>query len=722
MKAGCAVRAWLLFAPGAIACLLAPCAPRAASPPAAPRAQPGVSLEEGWPEIEPFSDGKTATDLPGRAARWEPGAESGPDRTGYDALQVELSTEILFAEGAIAGEALWTLEMAKSPPAVLAFDFFDNMIVTGASLDGVEMAWEHAADSLRLTPPRVLVPGETLQVRVSYHGQPERGFLLGFAFGDHGGVPVAYTNSEPAAARSWWPCKDRPDEKFTAELEFIVPDSLAAASNGVLTAVTPLPGGRAAYHWSTRYPLAAYLVSVIATNFVQFEDRYAGLDGREMPLTHFAFPEDLEAAQRQWAVTPVAMRFFAETFGEYPFIAEKYGMAEFPWSGAMEHQTLTSMGAYFLQLPNCQDWVVVHELAHQWWGDWVTCGTWRDIWLNEGFAVYSEALWAEHLGGPDSLRAQMRANTRNFRGSVYDPDFIFNSTVYRKGAWVLHMLRHVVGDADFFRGLRKYGDAHAFGAAVTEDLRATFAEIHGDDLRWFFDPWVYGEGMPLYGVWWEALTPGPAAQRLVRVRVVQEPVGSQYYKMPLDALFMLADGAEFRTVLWDSLPDQEFFVALPAEPVALTLDPDEWVLCRIYYDAFPSGLAEDPGERSAWEGAVRLGAPHPNPTRGALEIPLALAPAPSGRSGPAGRALSPLPPFLAPAASPQLGIFDSAGRLLRRLSLGSGRNGEPVFSWDGRDPRGVAEPSGVYFARWLNGAVPLPGSGEGRAVRILLIR
>jgi aminopeptidase N len=553
--------------------------------------------------------------------------------------------------------------------------------------------------SLRL--PQTPSPGDLLEVAIAYQGQPQPGFLVGFKFWDHQGVPVVYTNCEPIAARTWWPCKDRPDDKFTADLRFIVPDTLIAASNGLLAGVQDLPGRRRLYHWVERYPITTYLVSLVATDFATFYDTYTAQDGRQMPLTYYAYSEDLPRAMQDWAFTPQAIGALAGLFGEYPFLEEKYGMAQFPWGGAEEHQTLTSMGTYFLRLPEPADWVVVHELAHQWWGNWVTCGTWRDIWLNEGFATYCEALWAEHLGGPDSLRADMLAKkSDHFHGPCYDPEFLFNSTVYRKGAWVMHMLRHVVGDATFFDALRQYAQAHAYGNAVTEDLKRSYEAAWGHDLDWFFAEWVYGEGQPRYRVLWEPVTQELDGRTRVRIEVRQETTGPQYFKMPLDARFHLVDGGEFVTVLWDSLPEQAFLVDTPAPPDSLAIDPRDWVLGTVLFVAEP-GWVDGDEEQGGGRWRLALGAPTPNPSARVLQVPLRLDP---GIGDPTRLAFT-------------LSIHDAAGRLVRSLSLQDRPGAVRGFEWDGSDAMGHRQPPGIYFGR-LN----LQGVACGRSVRILRVR
>jgi aminopeptidase N len=645
--------------------------------------------------------------------RWSPRQEWDPDSSGYDALHVDLTVEPLFDEEAIIGRVEWTLRVAAHAISSVSFDFFSNMEITAATVDEVPVLFTHTDDRLRLMLPMPALVGDTLRTRIEYHGEPLPGFLVGMRFTDHEGIPVVYTNCEPIASRTWWPCKDRPDDKFTADLSFIVPDTMIAASNGLLIEVLPLERNRLLYHWYERHPVTTYLVSLTATNFATFDDTYVGLDGTEMPLNYYAYPEDLERAMQDWAFTPLAIAFLAQTFGEYPFMEEKYGMVEYPWIGAMEHQTLSSMGRYFFQLDHPSDWVVVHELAHQWWGDWVTCGTWRDIWLNEGFAVYCEALWAEHLAGPDSLRFQMNRFRRDhYSGSVYDPDFIFNSTVYRKGAWVLHMLRHIMGDSTFFEALRYYGRRHAYGMAVTADLQEDCETICGQDLDWFFDQWVYGEGQPRYRVRWDPAAVAADGRTSILITVLQETTGPQYFKMPIDARFVLPGGTEFWTVLWDSLPEQTFLIETPAPPESLDIDPHEWILCKVHYVADPTDVPEagsDPhAGRSSFDN-LTLGAPRPNPTHLGTTVPVYF---PSESESSLGLPGDPALDLRAPRLA--LAIHDAQGRLVRRLSLSDRTAAAGLFHWDGKDGRGHRAPPGFYFARL--------SAGEAPAVRILLLR
>ncbi|MBM3317363.1 MAG: hypothetical protein FJY75_05880 [Candidatus Eisenbacteria bacterium] len=664
----------------ALACLPAYPGPRAAPPPVAPAARSvtGAPGERGAPPFPADQDeGKGARE---REATWLTYPEWEPDESGYDALHVTLTLEPLFDSLAVVGEARWRLRIADPAPATIGFDFADNLTILAAQVDGRGVPFTRGHERLELRPAAPLGPGALVDVLIGYRGRPRPAFLQGLAFARHDGAQIVFTNSQPFASRTWWPCKDRPDDKFAADLRFIVPDTMIAAANGRLLAVVPIEGGRRLFHWRAVYPLASYLVSLTATNFAAFADTYVTLSGREVPLAYFAYPEDLARAQADWAFTPRAMRCFEELFGEYPFAAEKYGMAEYPWPGAMEHQTLSSMGAYFFDLLGPQDWVVVHELAHQWWGNWVTCGTWRDIWLNEGFATYAEALWAEWLAGPDSLRQVMRTKRdRYYPGSCYAPDFLFNSTVYRKGAWVLHMLRRVLGDEAFFRALREYGAAHAYGSAVTADFQAACERVWGGGLSWFFDRWVYGTGRPAYGVWWEVLTADGDGPAVTWIRIVQESSGPALFRMPLDARLRLADGSEFCTVLWDSLADQSFLIETPARPLALLIDPDEWVLADVFYGAYPADVAGGADAQGAGaQEPLLLLPPRPNPSRGLVALSWERPAAGGGAF--------------------EIGLFDAGGRLVRTLAPLAPAGGGGSFAWDGTDRAGRPLPAGVYFA------------------------
>ncbi len=630
-----------------------------------------------------------------------------PDSSGYDALHVDLLVSPYIEDESVVGQVIWTVEVTDDALPHISFDFFDNMEILQTWINGEIVPCTRNNNRIFLELPTPAMTGDQVTATINYQGIPEMGYIWGFDVRYHNEAPIIYTSCEPIASRTWWPCKDRPDDKFTADLSFIVPDSMIAVSNGLLVETIPQLDGRTLYHWRENYPITSYLVSMTATNYAVFEDTYTSQNGQEMPLTFYAYPEDLERAQQDWSITAEAIGLMADLFGEYPFIDEKYGMAEYAWGGAMEHQTLSSMGDYFFDYETPNEWVVVHELAHQWWGNWVTCGTWRDIWLNEGFATYSEALWAEHRGGVDSLRAVMlEKKSAQFNGSIYDPNFVLNGTVYRKGAWALHMLRHIIGDEQFFAGIREYGQNHAYQNAVTADFQSVMEDYYGESLDWFFEQWIYQPGRPAYSAMWEPVSATIDGYQDILVTLLQDTSGPDYFKMPIDVRFYLPDGATFTSVLWDSLEEQQFIVHVPGTPDSLALDPMNWILADVKFVADVQSLPDDEVSISPTSSLI-IGQPFPNPTRSTTAIPLHY------------RSDSILEYNRAGSITEQrLFIFDPSGRRVRQLGITRHSTGDLLFIWDGQTDRGQPAPGGVYFARPDAAAA---GAG-GQTRRILLVR
>jgi hypothetical protein len=287
------------------------------------------------------------------------------------------------------------------------------------------------------------------------------------------------------------------------------------------------------------------------------------------------------------------LEFYSGLIGEYPFVDEKYGHAIFPFGGAMEHQTATSYGAVLIRGDHFYDWIVAHELGHQWFGDKVSPAEWPEIWLNEGGATYSEALWREHLGGLPTLQSWMTSlDSRPFCGTLYDPlaggCSLFGHTVYDKGGWVLHMLRHVVGDTDFFQGLRDYFTNQAYANAATADLQAAMEAASGMALGPFFSRWVFDGGEPTYRWGWSAVQ--TTAGWVTYVRIDQLQAGAPF-TMPIDIVVTTPPGnTESTHVVQNTTAGQDF--ALPPQakaPTHVQFDPDGWILKTVNQVALPDG-------------------------------------------------------------------------------------------------------------------------------------
>jgi len=598
----------------------------------------------------------------------------------YDVEHYTLDIEILISgsSGAVRGTMTMEAHALRNDLPFIVLDLDDALRCNDARVDGEAAGFVHANDKLRVDLPAPLAFGEAFTVAIDYVGTPPRRGFNSFAVFQHDGVPIVQTLSEPYNAHTWWPCKDRPNDKALATLRYTVPEGMVVGSNGLLVSTTPADGGGTTFTWETRYPIATYLVSLAATNYVLIEDTYTS-SGRTMPITHYAFPEDLDAARAAFDVTPAQLAAFRDRFGEYPFLEEKYGMAEFLFAGAMEHQTLTSYGQGLVRSPN--DLIVAHELAHHWWGDSVTLEHFRNIWLNEGFATYSEALWAEASQGRAAyLQYFADREHLGFPGTVYDPDpsQLFTSTTYIKGAFVLHMLRGVVGDETFFEILREYHRANAYEGASTRTFNEIAEAVAGRELTWFFDEWLRRDDRPTYAVEWSV--PPREAPPSVTITIEQLQNGD-LYRMPIPILLRTNEGTETVALEVDERLET-FTVETHAHVDDLEFDPEGWVL---KWMGTPSEPVASVGPSSPAEDRVIWASP--NPLRASTLL------------------------HLGGAATPRmLHVFDASGRLVSRVPVATNAT---TLRWDAREESGAALPPGVYLFE-------LQGDGSRRSGKLVL--
>lgn len=465
-------------------------------------------------------------------------------------------------------------------------NFYDNLNVSLVSLNGENVGYVREENMLKLFTSGKINKGDEFEIKIEYNGKPENKGFDSFSFWKYDGYPCVYTLSEPTFAPTWWPCKDRPDDKFTSDMIINVDSALTATSNGLLINET-IEGDRKIFHWRSSYPITTYLVAMTIGRYNQWQDEYRLSDNTVMPITYYSFPSLTEKAKTDWSNTPEMIDYFSGLFGEYPFINEKYGMVTFGWlNGAMEHQTISSMGYMTITGDFKYENIVAHELAHQWFGNSVSPASWKDIWLNEGFASYSEALWAEHRKGRTGLSEyMMQEDFGYFNSTVYNPEgFIFGSSVYQKGSWCLHMLRGVVGDSTFYRILRKYAGEYKFKNATTQQFQAICEEVSGTDLQYFFDQWIYkGKDRPVYEFSWKADEfdiPGQPHTYNLRIHLEQVQEGYKLYKMPIRILVETGFSVMELRFFNDSVA-QDFVRPIQGKPLKVTFDADNWILKKV---------------------------------------------------------------------------------------------------------------------------------------------
>ena len=460
----------------------------------------------------------------------------------------------------------------------LVFDLNQVLVVDSVIYHTLRVSWQHATDLLSIRFPSYLPQNIADSVTVYYHGVPPDNGFDAFVQSTHNGTPVIWTLSEPYGASDWWPCKNGLTDKADSLDIFIrTPSAYKSASNGILVSASK-EDSSTIYHWKHRYPIAAYLVCLAVTNYASYKEQVPfGAD--TLNVFNYVYPEDSVSASAQTGIIVPMIQLYDSLFGIYPFQLEKYGHAQFGWGGGMEHQTMTFVTSFGFEL-------LAHELAHQWFGNKITCGSWADIWLNEGFGTYLSGLCYEHLL-PEFWKRfrelRVKSITSQPGGSVYctdttDINRIFDGRLsYSKGAMILHQLRWIMGDSLFFAALNNYLNDFrlAYGFARTENLKSHLESSYGQNLGWYFDEWFMGEGYPSYQINWDQT--GDTVSFIVR----------QSQSHPSVAFFTLPVQLKFKNTTHDTLirvnstfSGELFTVNIPFAVDSVIFDPDYQIISR----------------------------------------------------------------------------------------------------------------------------------------------
>jgi aminopeptidase N len=613
---------------------------------------------------------------------------------GFDSQYAEIDIEISFEDSTIDATVQTQFQSLTDGLSEVVLDFDDALSVD--SVFGNASSYTLAGETLTVDLDRMYDTGETFSIATTYHGQPRViGGLKGFRFVSHHEVPVVATLCTPYLAHTWWPCVDGPADKLdSVHLYITIPDTsyggfpLYAASNGKLVSVTRPRDGQVTYEWHENYSIVPYYVSIAVSNYHIFSHFYP-YDADSMEVPYYVFPESYEDAQETFSETVDMIAFFADLYGEYPFISEKYSMAEIGFYGAIEKQTKTIMGGV------TPSWymVVCHELSHMWFGDMISPVSWHHVWVNEGFATYSEALWWGHLFGMDEYHAYMADLRYTGGGTIYlddisDPFRIFLTIVYDKGAWVLHMLRHVVGDSTFFDILHTYATDPRFmyANASTEDFQEVCETVSGLDLSDFFDQWIYDEYYPLYKYWWISTERDERGTYQVEVNIQQVQGNSGWrpvFVMPIDLLFRLP-GGDTTVVVQNDEETEMYYFEFDEPPTDVEMDPDDWIL--MYAQQVDGvGEVEGPPTNGHQDPVLRC---LPNPVYGQAQIDYVLSA--SGEFS--------------------IDLYNAAGQRLVRLDSGYQDAGIHHLRWNFG-----GLPSGIYFLR-------LTATGRSQVDRVTLLK
>lgn len=519
-------------------------------------------------------------------------------------------------------------------------------------------------------------------IDVYYHGMPTNDGHGGFFFQEKTVFTVGQglNTNPPSMLRYWVPSHDVPTDKATADFYVTVPEPFKVIANGLLQTVQKGVDGTV-FHWREEIQMAPYLFAIACGEFVDWKDEYISIAGDTIPLEFYAYPQDETEARQDWKDLGKMMSFYENYFFPYPF--KKYSMVELPMRGAMEHQTMTSYSDELVTGDNKYDYIVAHELAHHWFGNLVTCGDWQDIWLNEGFATYCEALYFEFLEGDAQLRQYMeklagmvfQEESRYGVFPVYNPDYLWGATVYQKGAWILHMLRWTVGDVTFHKILQTWLQRFSFSNAFTKDLQSLAEEIWGQDLEWFFQQWIYKAGHPDLDIGWKYVHRSDDTY-LITVDIQQK----ERYILPLEIVIESIDRSKKDTV-WVREKREQFLIETKEKPLNLVVDPNGWILKDIDYieKPLPAGFSY---------GKFELSQNYPNPfiVDSDQDVNITIQ---------VGKHNSP--------QRVSLTVYNLLGQNVKLLVDRILAPGVYTFFWDGDDNQGRRLSAGVYFYQLATG-------------------
>lgn len=515
------------------------------------------------------------------------------DLESYDVLYYDLDMTLFSDDDFHTGTVRMDLASLENDLTSLTLHAGTNLSITSVSDGSDPLTFQHTGELVEVTLNTPLNTGDTMSCLIEFTATHNGDGIMStqeYNVQTEETIQVDAVQAEPFDARNWWPCKDDTRDKADSVRVRVMTDvDNMVVGNGVLESDTDNGDGTRTFQWFERWPIVTYLVAIAVAPFNHYETVWE-YDDVQLPMHDWSWGFDEEFQQEATEFGMDALTVLSNLYGLYPFHDEKYGHAQYQWGGAMEHQTCSYFSTW-----GYQGIVIVHELSHQWFGDKVTCRTFHDIWLNEGWATYSEALYVEATQGEEAMHEYMQGEQYWGDGTIYveDPehDVIFHGGLsYSKASWVVHMLRHIMGEDAFWSAVHNYlgdDDRENYRTATTANFQAFMEDASGLDLDYFFQQWIYGAWYPEYLYQYNVESNGDSS--IVTLNVLQEQYPAhQAFAMPVDVRVSLLGGQDSTVVVWNDDFAQSFELTLPAGVSGLELDPDEWILRQAeQVDEFP---------------------------------------------------------------------------------------------------------------------------------------
>lgn len=595
----------------------------------------------------------------------------------YDVLNYKLNLDIYncfkTAVKSFTGSEIITFRVDSTLNSIKMNAVNASIVVDSVKLNGgAVLAFTQNSNLLNITLDRTYNVNEVVNIYLKYHHNniSDGSFNVtssGFVF----------TDCEPEGAREWFPCWDRPSDKATIDITVKVPSNVKIGSNGRL-ADSIVVADTIWYRWISRDPLPTYLAVLTGRvgynlDIVWWHKLSNPADSIPIRL-YYSTGENIAPTKNAIAnMTTI----FSQLFGEHPF--EKNGFAAVSnYGGGMENQTLTTISPSWSAVTS----LISHEYAHQWFGDMITCGTWADLWLNEGFATYCEALYLEQISGYSSYKANIVGDANGYLGGnpgwpIYDPSWaittppsgtLFNGPItYYKGSCVLHMLRYTIGDSLFFAALKAYAtDTVNFKmkCAVTDDFTAKFSSVAGQDLTWFIDQWVKQPNHPQYQNTYGISNLGGGNWR-VSFKAYQTLSNTTFHKMPIVLKISFTTGSDTLIRVMNDVNNQQYVFNFNRQPTSLAFDPNNDIVLKTA--TLTVGVNEN---ETGIPEKYSLSQNYPNPFNPSTEISYGL----------------PKNAFVT------LKVYDLTGKLVSTLVSEQKAAGKYRVEWNATD-----FPSGAYF-------------------------